>query len=186
MVLEGFFLGLGDSLLLDVFLAIAFLLMGVFLGKFVAFILLRIIKATDVEKEVKPSFLKLIVAVIKWSIYVIFVNIALHQFSIPQLSEIISKVLVVIPALTASLVLIGIGFAIAIYLRGVIEDSEVTGWKELSKYIYYFVLYVFGIYSLNLALISLDSLVRNILIIVLTVIVCTFIAFIQIRKEINH
>lgn len=186
MVFEEILERIGSIFLLDVFLAIAFLLLGIFLGKFIAYLLSRIVKAADIEKEVRPSFVKLIIAVIKWSIYIIFINLALHQFSIEGLSDVITNMLVVVPALTAALVLIGIGFAVAIYLREVIEDSEVTGWKMLSEYIYYFILYVFGVYSFNLALISIDSFIRNILIVVLTIIIGSSIAFSKIRKELKN
>ena len=183
MVLQAILNKIGTAFLLDIFLAAALLLSGVFLGKVVGYFLSRIVKATDIEKEVSPSFVRLIITVIKWSIYIIFVNLALSKFSIEGLSDIISDILIVVPALTVALVLIGIGFIVAIYLREVIEDSEITGWKMLSEYIYYFVLYVFGVYSINLALISIDSLTRNILIVVLTVIIGGTIAFSKIKNE---
>ncbi len=182
MVFEVILERIGTTFMLDVFLAIVFLLLGIFLGKFVAYVLSKIVEATDVEKEVRPSFVRLIITVIRWSIYIIFINLALNQFSVEGLSNVVTSMLVVIPAMTAALVLIGIGFAIAIYLREVIEDSEVTGWKTLSIYIYYFVLYVFGVYALNLALISIDSLFRNILVILLTAIVGISVAFNLVRK----
>jgi len=182
MIFEELFLKIGGSFLLEIFLAVIILLIGIFLGKFVAYILSKIVKTADIEKEIRPSFLKLIITVIKWSIYIIFVNLALSQFSIPQISGLVTKVLVVIPALTAALVLIGIGFAIAIYLREVVEDSEVTEWKTLSIYIYYFVLYIFGVYALNLALISIDSLFRNILVVLLTAIIGVSVAFVSVKK----
>jgi hypothetical protein len=168
MIFEGTFLGIGGGFLLSLLLAIGILVLGIILGKLVAVILSKIIKAVDIEKKVRPSFLNLIVVVIKWSIYIVFINLALNQLAIPQLSAMLTKSLIVVPALTAALVLIGIGFAIAIYLRDVIRDSEVTEWKSLSTYVYYFVLYVFGIYALNLALISIDALFKNILIVLLT------------------
>jgi hypothetical protein len=183
MVFEGIIENMGNTFVLNIFLAIGILLFGILLGKLVEYILSKIVKATDLEKELRPSFLKLIIAVIKWSIYILFINLSLNRFSIPQLSDIVTKVLVVVPALTSALVLIGIGFAVAIYLRKVIEDSQVAEWKTFSTYIYYFVLYVFGVYALNLALISIDSLFRNILVVLLTAIVGVSIAFISIRRS---
>ena len=183
MVFEEFFSKIGGSIFLEIFLATVILFIGISIGKFVAYILSKIVRNIDIEKETKPSFLKLIITVIKWSIYIVFVNLALSQFSIPQISGIVTKVLVVVPALTAALILIGIGFAIAIYLREVVEDSEVEGWKTLAAYIYYFVLYVFGVYALNLALISIDPLFKNILIVLLTTIVGVSIAFVSVKKH---
>lgn len=182
MIFEEVFLKVGGNLLLEMFLAVVILLIGIFLGKFVAYVLSKIVKTADIKKGISPSFLKLIIMVIKWSIYIIFVNLALNQFSIPQISGLVTKVLVVIPALTAALVLICIGFAIAIYLREVVEDSKVIEWETISIYIYYFVLYVFGVYALNLALISIDSLFRNILVILLTAIIGASVAFVSVKK----
>ncbi len=170
------------SLLFEIFLAIGILLFGILFANLVSHLLLKLIKAIDINKKIRDSFVRLIIIVIKWSIYITFLIISLSKFSVPIIGDFITRVLVVIPALTTALVLIGIGFAIAVYLREVIEDSEVTEWKTLSIYIYYFVLYVFGIYALNFALISVDSLLRNILIVLLTAIVGVSVAFISVKK----
>lgn len=183
MVFEAILEKIGTDFLFNLFLAVVFLLLGFFLGKVSAYLLAKAAKATDIKKKVRSSFVKLIIAVIKWSIYIIFINLALNQFSVEGLNNVVTDILVVVPALTASIFLIGVGFAIAIYLRGVIEDSEITGWKMLSEYIYYFVLYVFGVYALNLALVSIDTIIKNILIIALTVIVSGTIAFSKINDS---
>jgi hypothetical protein len=172
-----------NEIILAAFFALLILLVGIFLGKLIGGILKKIAEKTEVEKEIRPSFIKLIIVVIKWSIYIVFINLALNQFPIEGLSDIIVSVLLVIPAFIAALVLIGIGFAIAIYLRDVVEDSEITGWKTLSQYLYYFVLYVAGVYALNLALISIDPLIRNILVVSLTIVIGAAVAFRLSRKE---
>lgn len=185
MILDNISGWMGSILLLNIFWAIVLLVIGVFLGKFVSYILSRIVKGTDIEKEIRPSFVRLIITVIQWSIYIIFINLALSKFSIEGLSDIISDILIVVPALTGSLVLIGVGFAVAIYLREVIEDSEITGWETLSQYLYYFVLYVFGVYALNLALVIMNEFIKNILILALTIIIGSAVAFISVKKEIG-
>jgi len=170
--------------LLDIFLALALLLAGIFLGKFVAYILKRINKATDVKEQVSPSFVRLIITVIKWVVYIIFINLALKQLPFPFLGNFFSKILLIIPAFVGALILIGIGFAIAIYLRGIIEDSEITDWKALSQYLYYFILYVFGVYAINLALIAIDEIVRNCITVSLTIIMVVALTYIIAKKEI--
>ncbi len=186
MALQMILDNMRNPIFFDAFLAIALLLLGIFLGKLIASLLSKIAKVIDIEKRIRPSFVKLIITVIKWSVYIIFINLALNQFTIDGLSSVVVDMLVVVPALTTALVLIGIGFAIAVYLREVIEDSNVSRCEVLSEYIYYFVLYVFGVYSLNLALISIDPLVKNILIIVFTVIIVGATAFSKVKNEFKN
>ena len=184
MVLEEIFGGQSE-VLVGIFLAIGLILVGVFLGKVIAYLLKKIVKNVEVKNFIRPSFLGLIIVVIKWSIYISFFNLALGQLPFPILTELLRKVLIVVPAFTAAIILIAIGFAIAVYLREVIEDSEVTGWRTLSQYLYYFVLYVFGVYAINLALISVDKMVRNWITIALTTVVIAALTYVLVRKDIK-
>jgi len=150
-----------NEILINGFLAIALILAGIFLGKIVGYGLRRLSKKIELEKNIRPSLIKLIISVIKWAIYIVFIDLALIQLPIPGLTLVITRILVVIPALVGSLILISVGFGIAVYLREIVEDLEITGWKTLSLYLYYFILFVFGIYALRLALISVESFVIN-------------------------
>jgi F0F1-type ATP synthase membrane subunit c/vacuolar-type H+-ATPase subunit K len=176
--------GLND-VAFGIFLAIAALLIGIVVGKVFAKILTKLAKKGELGKEVRPSFIGLIIVVIKWSIYIGALNVSLMLLPFPALSDLVNRVLIVVPAFTASLVLIGIGFAIAIYLREVVEDSEITGWKTLSQYLYYFVLYVFGVYAINIALISIDGFVRNWITVALTTVVAVALTYAVIKNEIK-
>jgi len=113
----------------------------------------------------------------------VFFNLALKQLPFLFLGDFFGEILLIIPAFTGALILIGIGFVIAIYLREVIVDSEIREWKTLSEYIYYFILYVFGVYSVNLALIAVDSFIRGILIVTLTVVVGGAVAYDIVKKK---
>jgi hypothetical protein len=172
-----------DNILFSVIIAVGVLIVGIFLGGFVSYLIKRVVKGTDIEKDIRPSFVRLIVAVIRWSIYIVFLDVAIRQLPFPSIEEFLGEILLVIPAFIGALILIGIGFAIAIYLRDIVEDSEVSEWKDLSQYLYYFVLYVFGVYAVNLALIAVDAFIRNILIVALTVIVGGAVAFNVIKKR---
>ena len=57
------------------------------------------------------------------------------------------------------------------------EDSKVTGWKDISSILYYFVLYVFLAYALKLSLISLNDLVSSIILTAITVIIGVALAY---------
>ncbi|MCK5615160.1 hypothetical protein KAR91_75550 [Candidatus Pacearchaeota archaeon] len=157
-----------DYLLINSLLSFAIILLGFFVGKAVFFSIKKISKKLEVEKSVRPSFVDLFAIVIQWAIYLMFISIALDKLGIAALSNFFSDILIAIPSFVGALVLIGIGFAIAIYLRDVIEESEVTGWRMFSQIVFYFVLYVFGVYSLKMALLVLDETTTNWIIIVLT------------------
>lgn len=175
---EGF-----NSVLINIIFAVGILLVGIFLGKLVSYLIKKVMKKLDIKKKVHHNFAKLAVVAIRWSIYVGFLGIALSKLSIPFFTNVLTKILVTIPAFTGALILIGVGFAIAIYLRNTIKDSEIEELKTLSQYLYYFVLYIFGVYAVNLALISTDNIVRNSVIVVLTVIIITASAYVFIKKK---
>jgi len=175
-----------NNILLNIALAAGILLIGIFLGKSLGYIIKKITKKFETEKYIRPSFIGLISVVVQWSVYIGFLSLALKNLNIPVFTDVFTRVLITIPAFTGALVLIGIGFAIAVYLREVIEDSEVTEWQTLSKYLYYFVLYTFGVYALNLALISVDKIVRNWIIIILTTLVATALIYAILNKEIKN
>ena len=172
-----------NEVVFGIFLAIVVLLVGIAIGKLFAKLLNKLARRGELTKDIRPSFIGLIIVVIKWSIYIGALNVSLMILPFPIFSDLLNRVLIVVPALTASLVLIGIGFAIAIYLREVVEDSEITGWKTLSQYLYYFILYVFGVYAINLALISINSFVRNCITIALTTVLAAALTYVIIKNE---
>jgi len=174
-----------NQVLVGVIIAIGILLVGIFLGGFISYLIKKVLKGTDIEKDIRPSFVGLIATVIKWAIYIVFFDFALKQLPFVFLEDYFGRILLIVPAFVGALVLIGIGFAIAIYLRGTVEESEVTGWKDLSQYLYYFVLYVFGVYALNLALIAIDEVVRNWITIALTAIVVAALTYAIVKKEVK-
>ena len=102
---------------------------------------------------------------------------------IPVFTNVLTSALITVPAFVGAIVLIGIGFAVAIYLRNVLVDSKVDEWKTLSQYLYYFVLYVFGAYAINLALVSFDKIVRNWIVIALTTILVGALTYVIVKKE---
>jgi len=172
-----------NSLILQILFAIFLLIVGILLGKIIKYGLKKASDRLEIHKKVKESFIDLFLTVVKWSIYIIFLNIALFQLPFVALTGTVSTVLVVIPAFVTSLVLIAFGFGLAIYLRNIIEESEMTGWKILSQYFFYFILYVFGIYALKISLVSLDELTTNIILITMTIIAGVTVAYCLVKKS---
>ena len=175
---EGF-----NVILINVIFAIVILLFGIFLGRFISYFLNKIIKKIDIKNKTQYNFIGLAIATIRWSIYIGFLSISLNQLAAPLFSNVLTKMLVTIPAFTGALILIGVGFAIAIYLRNIIKESEIEELKTLSQYLYYFVIYIFGVYAINLALISTDDIVRNNIIISLTIIAALALTYSLVKKQ---
>jgi len=172
-----------NEFLFKLFIAIVLILVGIFLGKAIAFGLKKLAKKIDLQSKMRPSLINLIIAVVKWTVYVVFIDLALVQLPISGLTSAISKALVVIPALVGALIIILIGFGIAVFIREVIEDTEVTGWKMLSQYLFYFIIFVFGVYGLKVALISLDEFVSNVIVLILAGVFAIGLGYLIVKKE---
>jgi len=172
-----------DQIIVNSILAVILLGVGILLGKFLEKILKRAVERTSIEREIKPSFVNLFISVIKWSIYVIFINLALTQFHIPALTDWLVSALVIIPALTGAIVLIWVGFAIASYLERAIEESRIHGWEVLSKVFFYFVLYLFLFFAIKMAFVGQDRDFVNTILLIFTVIVGAAVAWWNVRKR---
>ncbi|MFH1307371.1 MAG: hypothetical protein ABIH72_00790 [archaeon] len=155
----------------NLIIAVILLILGFIIGKIVKLILKKFLERSGIKKDSKHNFYYLFLTIIEWSIYVLFINFALIQLDISALTEWLTSILFVIPAITGALLLISVGFAIATYLKDLIEDSKIEGWEGLSKIFYYFVLYVFMVFAFKTALISINRDIVNILLIALTIIV---------------
>ena len=110
--------------IVNVILAAVLFVMGIFLGKFIAWVLRKTIEKANLERTVRKSFIELFVTIIKWSIYILFINLALQQLGIPQLTDWLINILVVIPALVGALILIAVGFAISVYLKDNLHNCK--------------------------------------------------------------
>jgi len=166
--LQEFVIGNWRVFLINIIQAVIFLIAGILIGILIKFILKKLIEKANLQKIVRQSFIELFVSIIKWSIYILFLSLALKQLEIPELTNWLTSILTIIPALVGALLLIAAGFAIAVYLRDLIEESNILYYKVLSIIVFYFVLYVFCIFALKTALISLDKNIVNIIVIILT------------------
>ena len=174
-----------DRLILGGIISVAIIIFGIFLGKIVTIGLKRLSEKLELDKKIRGSFIDLFVVIIRWSIYIVFLSFGLNQLEIPSLTNFFTSVLITIPALAGALILIILGFIIAYYLREVIKNSEITGGKLISKVIFYFILYIFGVYTIKKALISLSEATTNWIIIILTAVMSTAIAFVVVKKELK-
>lgn len=177
-----------NDLIFRILISFGIILVGVLLGKAINFGLKRLSKTLELNKYTRGSFIDLFLLVIQWSIYLMFINLGLTFVKIPMLTRLFGRILITIPAFTGALIILTIGFALAIYLREVIEDSEVTGWDLISRVFFYFVIYIFGVYALNTALISFSESTNNFIILILTAVIASTSAYVIAKKggKIEH
>lgn len=174
-----------NQLILRGIISIAIIVFGVFLGKIITLGLKNLSEKLELDKKIRGSFIDLFLVIIRWSIYIIFLSLGLNQLEIPSLTNFFTNILITIPALTGALILIIIGFAIAYYLREIIKNSQVKGGQLISQVVFYFIIYIFGVYTIKTALISLDEATTNWIIIILTAVMSTAIAFVFAKKELK-
>lgn len=154
----------------NLIISVALIMLGVFLGKLVKFILRKTLEKMKIDKIIKQSFINLFLVVVKWSIYILFIDISLVQLNLPILTIWLTTILGVIPSLTGALIIISVGFTIATYLKKIIFESKIEGGSILSQMFFYFVNYIFMVFAFKTALISLqDKFIVNMLLIVFTV-----------------
>jgi hypothetical protein len=172
-----------DVFIVNFIIAVILFGVGIILGRFVTRILRKSAERTRVESTLRKSFVELFITVIRWSIYIIFINLALAQLNIPQLTDWLISVLVVIPALTGALLIIGAGFAVGQYLKEIIKESKIEGWDTLSMILFYFVMYIFLVFAIKTALIKQDKNIVNIIILILTGVVSAAVAYWHVSKK---
>jgi hypothetical protein len=158
-------------------IALIILFIGIIIGKVMSSLLNKALDKARIEKTKAYNFFKMLVVIIKWAIYIMFLNLSIRFLSIPQFTYWLTDILVIIPALIGGLLLIVVGFAIAVYLKRAIEESKVENCEVLSNIFFYFIVYVFMVFALKTALISMDTATTNILVIILTGIIAAGIAY---------
>ncbi len=171
------------EMILRTIFSIGIIVVGIFLGRLLDFSLKKLSEKLDLNKHIRGSFLGLIFMVVRWSVYIIFLNLALDQLGIPALTKFFTTILITIPAFVGGIILIVIGFSLAYYLKLVILNSEIKSSNSFSKIVFYFVCYMFGIYSIKTALISFEPQLTNNILLIFTTAFFISIAYLFIKKD---
>ena len=156
-----------NLLVLKLILALALILIGIAIGRLINAGLKKIFVKISLEKKIKTGICDLIRAIIRWSVYIAFFIFGISQFGI-SITRTISNVLITIPSFVGALVILIVGFGLAHFLKKIINESGARQVNNLSEIIFYFVVYVSGVYALKTVFIPLDYSFSNNLILVLT------------------
>lgn len=171
-----------DAFILNIFISLAILFFGIFLGKLTSYSLSKLIEKLDSSKKIKSTLVGLIINLVRWSIYLIFVNIALAQLPTHSLTSAFSNILLTIPLFVASITILVLGFIVAEYLKNTTLEFGVDKYKFLSLYVFYFIVFISGIYALRIALFSLESITTNYIVLIAAFFSLAAIAYHLIKK----
>src|SRR5262252_4731954 len=125
------------SFLPSLLVALIVLVVGWFIAGFLARLIARGLNAIGLERAVERSGVgrfieesntrwtmsEIIAALIKWSIFLIFIQAAASLFGMPQVTGIINSVILFIPKLIVALAIVVIGSLLAKFLAGLIRGS---------------------------------------------------------------
>ena len=152
--------------------ALIILVIGWILGYFIGSLIKKILEKLKLDEYLikgKPSISisGIISTIIKWTIYLAFIWVAVDILEISALSELMrSIVLEFLPGIIWGIVILIAGYAIADYIRVSIERSKIFYSDLISKIVFWLIIYI----SVGLALpkFGIDpTLVNNILLILM-------------------
>lgn len=166
--------------------ALVIIALGIFVGKGVSYLMSKFGEKLDLDKKMRSSFWGLIVNLVRWSIYLVFLNWAINQMGVPNLTSALSKVLLVIPSFVVSILIVVIGFIIARYLKDISQESVDKENEFISKYLFYFVIFISGVYALKIALYNFDTNILNSLTIIFSIIFAMSIGIISSLRAIKN
>lgn len=171
-----------NSLILSAFIALFILIFGIALGKLISYVLTKISDKLEINKRIKPSFIEIIITLIKWSIYLVFVDLSLSQLPLTNATGFVSGVLLIIPLFIGAIILIALGFALGNYVKEAVEDAQIKNGKFLSMYFFYFIILTSGVYAIRLALYSLKDTILNYIILIAATVFFISIAYENLKK----
>ncbi len=169
--------------------AILILLIGWIITKIVIYILKKVLKLakadrlTDVINEkklfgktdIRFNVIKVIVAFVKWSMYLIFLIVAADIMNWEVVTEGISDLLLYLPTLFSAIALFMIGLYIANFIKkaiaGLFESFDLNGARLISSLVFYIIVLIITVTALNQAGINTDLITQN-----LTIILGAFLA----------
>ncbi|MBU2504127.1 MAG: hypothetical protein KJ879_03705 [Nanoarchaeota archaeon] len=151
-------------LILKVILAVGLIVMGVIFGRIVNIGLKRFFDRIGLEKKIKKGVCDLIRAIIRWSIYTAFFIGGISQLGIST-TKAVTNVLVIVPSFVGALLILMTGFGLAYFLRRIINESGEKHINALSESMFYFIIYISGVYALKTAFIPIEEISNNIILV---------------------
>jgi hypothetical protein len=146
----GFLGGTVASWVTNVITFVVLLIVGMFAGKISKWLLKKVIKATRLGVLLKQGLQDVSLTIIKWVIYIVFLQFALVELGIPFLSLWLKEGLLVIPSLVGLILILSLGFTVGKSLKNGVEQIEGKNWNNLGQLLFVFFIYASVIIALNL------------------------------------
>ncbi|MFD2037282.1 mechanosensitive ion channel domain-containing protein [Belliella marina] len=180
------FLKMGEQLssnLLSLLGAVIILLLGWLITKVIAFLLKKILKTSridDLSDKVKDAKLfgeagldfelsSVIVAFVRWILYLVFLIVAADILGWTIISNEISSLVAYLPKLFSAITLFVVGLYIANFikraLKGFLDALSIVGSSLISSFVFFVILIIFSVTALNQANIDTSAITNNLVII---------------------
>ena len=180
------FLKMGEQLssnLLSLLGAIVILILGWFITRLMAFLLKKILKTSRIDHlsdKVKDAKLfgdagvdfelsSVIVAFVRWILYLVFLTVAADILGWTIISNEISNLVSYLPKLFSAIALFIIGLYIANFikkaLKGFLDALSIVGGGLISNFVFFVILIIFSVTALNQANIDTSAITNNLVII---------------------
>lgn len=181
------FLKMGEQLssnILSVLGAFIILILGWLITKLVTFVLGKILEKSRIDglskklnesksfgnSEIQFDLSKVILAFVKWILYLVFLTVAADILTWTVISNEISNLLAYLPRLFSALALLVIGLYIANFIKkaikGFLDAIAFSGAGLVSSIIFFIIAIIFTLTALNQAGIDISVITGNLIIIV--------------------
>jgi hypothetical protein len=146
--------------------AVVFLLVGLIAGKFLKWLLKKIlISFLKLDELLKYGIIETMLTLVKWVVYLLFINAAINAVDIPGLSSYLTASLTVIQGIMASLVILVAGYAVARYLKNALQKTGVRDLQFLGILLWGFSIYISFALAVRSAFVGLEQLAEYVVII---------------------
>lgn len=181
------FLKMGEQLssnLLSVLGAVIILTLGWLITKLIIFVLDKVLEKSKIDglskklnesksfgnSKIEFDLSKVILAFVKWILYLVFLTVAADILNWTVISNEISNLLVYLPRLFSALALLIIGLYIANFIKkaikGFLEAIAFSGASLVSSIIFFIIAIIFTLTALNQAGIDISVITGNLIIVV--------------------
>ena len=175
--------------------AIAFLIIGWLVIKFILYIIKKALGFTNIDSlpeklnvdeifgnsSIKIEPTKIIVTAIKWILIFVFVIIASELLGLKMVSEQLSNLIAYLPKLISALVIFAVGIYIANMVKKAISSMftslELTGGNLVGNIAFYVIAVIVSVTALNQAGINTDLITNNLSIIFASILAAFTLSF---------
>jgi len=127
--------------------ALIIVIVGFVVGKLIGAAVEEILLKARVDQYVRSRRTEIKIShifavILKWVIYLVFLQQATHTLAIPVISTFLGEIIAFLPGVIEAIIVVGVGYALARYIEGLVRDSEVAYSGISSKVFFFFILYL--------------------------------------------